>query len=711
MALPVSSASRAQAQKALGGKYEIEEIVVTAQKRSERLSDVPIAVTVASSENVLEGGVVGLEALPQIVPGLLINEHSNYQNVYLRGIGSSFSQLGISQSVSTYVDGVLVPVPMNVTNVSLMDIERVEVLKGPQGTLYGRNATGGAINVITRTPPEQLTAELRATAANWNYRGGSFYLGGPLVGKEFRVSVAGYYNYRDPEVVNRGGPPPQAVENYGGRAKASYRAANGIEADAIVGYTYVKAEGSFYQLQPNSLGAGLGGQQSSEIGVVYNDYDRAHLSKDKNASFRISVPVRFFNLVSLTGYRDFTAPRYGGDGDATSVAYQAFAPRSLDTMYTEELNLLSTTEGPFEWTAGFFFLHEFSANELRLFLGPAITRVPGYTRLVMDSEVTQKSYAGFVQGRYALTKAMNFTAGMRYTHDEAEYSGGSVNRGPRTPALSADWNDVSPKFTLDYKIGDTLLYATGGKGYKAGAFNFINFAKPGPLGPEKLWTAELGVKTGFGRFARFEASIYNYWLTGQQVWFSPRDLTYLNAIENAGAASLRGLDFSGLVTPLPGLSINGGASWLFTARYDDYEEGSLYIDNKIAKPAFPYGYTVTSQNLNGRRMQEAPELTGNITIKYDWESPAGTITPGGNVYFRTKTDFSAQNAKITRQDGYALENVFLNFATRDGHWNASLWCQNLSNEKYFTTKLIGVTGVLGWAGLPRSYGVTIGYNY
>ncbi|MET0985101.1 MAG: TonB-dependent receptor plug domain-containing protein, partial [Steroidobacteraceae bacterium] len=294
-----------------GAKGGLDEIVVTAQRREQSLKDVPISVSVASAEQLSDAGIIQSTQLPQLTPGLVMDSAATYQQTYLRGVGSEFVQPGTNQSVATYIDGVVIVSPTALDQ-SLMDVERIEVLKGPQGTLFGRNAAGGAINIVTKRPSETPQAQVQVGVGNLDAKNVGLYLSGPVAGG-LKASLAGFYNYRDAWYDNLAAPfAEKGAKQYGGRVKFLYEADNGVEAE-LSGTFAQQFNGdnfAYQQLQPNSVGAAFGGIGSSRPGKVYNDSHGKHYPawvgryRTASGTLRVKAPLGFADFVSISGFRE-----------------------------------------------------------------------------------------------------------------------------------------------------------------------------------------------------------------------------------------------------------------------------------------------------------------------------------------------------------------------------------------------------------------------
>lgn len=710
LAATLSPCTLALAQDTSGGR--LEEIVVTAQKRAERLQDVPISVSVVDAAELTGAGIDSSTNLAQVTPGLLSNQLAGYQHYFIRGIGSDYSQIGVNQSVATYVDGVVIQNSGGV-NQSLMDVERVEVLKGPQGTLYGRNATGGAVNVITRKPTEDLQLETSIGAGNFDRKNARAFLAGPI-GGGFKASIAGIYDKHESYNDNIG---PEYADPFtkGGRGKLVYGTDDGLEATLTAFYMKIRyaGDGGFAQTQPNSVGAFLGGLNADADGTnkfhtLSNDFTPPDRYTQKGGSLTLRAPFAAFDLVSITGYTHYRQ-RAGADFDATTAPIAFFDTfDTMDDTTTQELQLVSNdASSRHQWVGGVYYFHNKAGYPRH---APLITPdgLGGTTELV--STAKSDSYAIYGQDKISLNDMWSLTLGARLGRDEIDFGGFSLNGAPKAQADKPSWTNFSPKVTLDWKHDNLMVYGTLTSGYKAGSFNLTSSADVGPVDPEKVYGVELGIKSDINAWARVEAAAYGYRYKDLQISFIPNN-TNPTILTNADEAEIIGLELGWVIAPIAGLEINGGLSWLARAKYTDYDNGTAYIDNSTFAPGAP-GYSVVGPvDFTDNRMQRTPKVSGNLGASYSWTLPFGSLDLAGNVYRSGKYYFSAQNVSFADQSAYTLLNASIGLTSSDKHWSIVAAGQNLTDKNYYNEISPNQLGAIANYGAPRTYSVTLGYKY
>lgn len=686
------------------------EVKVTSQKRLQNISDVPASVIAFSAEDLAAARAEDASALRTLVPGLVFDQVSGFSQVYLRGIGADFYAPGFNHSVAVYVDGIYVPFNQ-VMDQSFLDVERVEVMKGPQGTLYGRNATAGAINIITRKPPDMPVLEVSAKAMNFNGWGLSGRAAGSIT-DQLNANLAFEHSTRNAWVRNVQGPGLEDAERRGIRGKLHYHNADGTGIEAELGLHYLANDSpeltAANQFAPNSIGASASvvtgglvpdGLQSDRRAVVFNDINSTNESREQGVSLRLRVPFAGFDLVSISGLNDVTIGA-AADYDATSAPLAFFAGELTDKIFTQEFQLVSNRGTPMDWLMGVYFLDSSSAEDT---LDTPSQTMPGMIDTLYNaSDAT--AYAAFADATYHFNDAWALTAGGRYSREQVTHRPIRINGALVSARDSAEWNDFSPRLGLQYHWGENRLYATLSRGFKSGSFNLVNANDLAAVDPETLIAAEIGWKTRLPRHqVHFEAIWFNYDYTDLQVGFSESSASP-GELQNADKAVVRGVDLTLTATPLERLNVQVGLSWLAEAEYQRYTNGSAFL------PAAT-GFTVTTTNFSGNRMARTPELTYNIRLDYTQPLSAGRLVLGVGWYHSDSYFFSAQNTGNAEQPDFDLLNARVGFHTANDRWSVSAWGKNLSDSHYFCSKSIVMLGIIGCYGEPRTYGLEIAYQF
>jgi iron complex outermembrane receptor protein len=547
------------------------EIVVTAQKRSESLMNVPIAVTAVSGDSLKSLGAVSTGDLKLVTPGLVYDSLDGFPFFYIRGVGTDFSQPGVSSAVGIYSDGIYQNFAQAQAQ-SLLDVERVEVLKGPQGTLYGRNSTAGAINIVTRKPStDDWIGDFTVGFSNYAGQAISGYLSGPIA-DGFSTSLAGFYNRRESYIFNgaTGGRLPE-VTSEGVRTKLDYDFANSGNVEVALWYfrNVDDEAGAFNQLQADATGVVLGGHASAARGLVYNDFPVFFNLTQFGTHIKANLPFEYFDLVSLTGFQRWQSDS-GVDFDATSAPLAFFFSNSPTKTVSQEFQLVSKAPGPLQWVGGLYYLYNSGAfDPLNVPAGstPPLT-INDPLELIRTSS-TAKASAIYGQGSYKFgaDDAWRVTVGGRYSREKAAENPATVSvqgigQVAAIPGADTTFTNFSPKATIDYTTTNSLTYFTVSKGFKSGAYNLTAPGDLMPVQPEKLTAYELGYKLTFAEGkARLEASLYDYDYRDLQVEFITNQTAPVS-LGNADKATSRGLELSLVTQPITGLNLNAVGQWI-----------------------------------------------------------------------------------------------------------------------------------------------------
>jgi len=706
------------------------EIVVVAEKRSENAMTVPIAITSVTRETLQSVGIENTGELQLVSPGLVFNEFNGFPLYYIRGVGTDFTQPGVNPAVGIYTDGIYQPFTSSQAQ-SLLDVDHVEVLKGPQGTLYGRNTTAGAINVITREPSTDKTeAELQVGAGNYYEKTANAYFSAPLT-NSLAVSLAGQFEREHPFETN--GDPLHPISDFlssGIRGKAVYDFGGGARAEVALWYFRLDddAAGAFQQLQPDSTGAVYGpliggGRQSGSPKVFFADAPSYWKMTQRGAEIKLRTPGTYFDFVSLTGYQDFkTTSILDFDGTDAPIAFFG-SPQPTQT-FTQEFQFISNGDGPLQWVGGLYYIDNKSGfDPLTVPAGttPPLT-IAGPNELITANTRSQ-SPAAYAQGNYKFgpDDAWRVTVGGRYSRETAKFDPAyvavtGVGQVASFPYASTTWNDFSPKFTLDYTAGQSLTYFTVAKGFKAGSYNVASPGDLVPVEPEKLISYELGYKLQFaGGRARLEAAAYDYQYTDLQVQFITSQSAPLT-LGNAQKAEARGLELSLIAEPVNALTFTGGIAWEPTAKYTEY--GQTLANGSVVNGGVAYtddgaGNTASIANFSGNRLAHVPKLSGNVGADYlvKLTSAGDGLRFSANVYYSDNYYLSAQNTPRVQQSAYSTINAKASYLSADSHWTVSLWGSNLSDQYIYSQAEITALGILAQYAPLRTYGVTLQYKW
>lgn len=748
------------------------EIIVTATKRQENAQDVPIAITALGEAEIAASGVTGIDDLRVAVPALNVTKGAGgFGLPRIRGVGATGQGNGIENPVALYVDGVYYSASSGVLQ-SLFDTEQVAVLKGPQGTLFGRNATGGLIQISTLNPSLTET-RLKAQIGYGNYEtmnaGG--FLSVPL-SSTVAFSVSGQYESRDEGFGTNvfTGRDVQRGTNFAVRAKLLFEPSDATRI-LIAGDMNGSNDASpaFVAFGLNTLGqnvpsviTGLGGDPRYDI---YADVDPDLRARQKGASLNISHDFNGVSLKSITAYRETDLTVFF-DPDGTVNPTLRILNNNSDKNFTQEINLISDNDGPFKWIVGGFYMNN-KAGQLPGRTTGAFTF--GGNGFADDfNRVSLKSWSGFAEGTYALGEATNFTAGIRFTHDTRKMNITQIGTDNRTtpatvtttvfPERELQFKKASWKLSVDHRFSESLLmYASYNRGFRGGTF--VPQANPATtLVPEVVDAYEVGLKSDlFDRRLRFNLSGYYYDQSSVQV------LQVIAGVQNVysarGGAEIYGIDGDVSFDVTDNFRIFGGFAWNH-ARYGEFTDAIIsipfplstslgaagaaafsttnysYVDsatgntlvNTTCQGTNVFGAANATQagrdgfyrsrlggncllrgDASGNRLQNTPDFTASIGANLDIPSAIGKFSLAGNLSYNDGYVGTADE-RVT-QKAFTVANASLTWRNKDEHMFVRLWGNNLTDAFYRTQIGASNSGDNGTAGAPRTYGVTLGFDF
>ena len=680
----------------------VHEVIVTAQKRSERLQDVPIAITAMDERRLEAAQVIRSQDIVTLVPGLQPAVGASPRNFFLRGVGISTSTPGQDSPVATYVDDVYVASPVAAT-LLINSVERIEVLKGPQGTLFGRNATAGVVSYHTKDPSFEAGLAADVGYASYDTISGRVYATAPL-GERVAVNLAvaqeeqreGWgYNFTL-------GREFRTIRNTAVRGKLLWTPASGTEV--LVG-----AWRDSTRTEQNVAGSNPG--IPAVAGYVnthgVHDFDGNFPSFTKNESeggfLRFDQDLGWAQLVNIVAYQN-VKPLVHLDQDGSPADLQRLVQRWRQRTWTEELQLVSNS-GPedfLQWAAGLYLLKD---DILGYRLNVQGSRVAAGQRVA--SEMQTQSWAPFVQATLRLLPTTRLTLGARYTTDKREYrgqSGTNVNPAVLTEDTSSTYRSPSYRLSLDHDFSpDVMGYVSYNRGFKAGTYNMqVISDPPRPLKPETLDAYEVGLKsTLFDRMATVNVAAFYYDYKNITVR-APLNNTTTFDIQNAATARLYGLDLDFVLQPTPELTITGGLE-LLNATFREFA-------STTAVQILPTGgFRTITINPSGNRLPFAPKVSGNIGVSYRLDlADRGALQFAGDVMYRSTSYFEADNIRV--QGPLTLLNASVKWTPPGERWDVIVWGRNLTDEVYKAGHVGNVLADTVLYGAPRTIGVTLSFH-
>jgi iron complex outermembrane receptor protein len=545
----------------------LEEVVVTAQKRSENLQDVPISVSAFTEDMLEQSGINRLEDLPSVVPGLTFGRSAAGSVTFIRGIGATNTAAGQEAPVATYVDGVYVQSLWS-NNLALKDVERIEVLKGPQGTLFGRNATGGLIHVITRTPSDEAAGEASVSIGSKETYEGSVY-GTTGIAPNLAANFTGYVRRQNDGYGKNlvTGNDANFREESTARTKWHYsgdRTTITLSGD----YSNIKdPRGLNREVRSDAVGVG-GTLFNGDFYDVQHNVDTKVETDSYGTSLQIEHDFGGAELVSISAYRDDDTDFFF-DNDVGPQPRAIADIYYFTELFTQELRLSSVTDADHSWMIGAFYLHTNAGNELNVLAGPTQTPVAAF-----DAKVKTNSYSAFAEYSMRVGPRGRVTAGLRYTVDKRDVSG-HINAGAtRLSDQDETWKEPTWRLVYDHHLNDdVMLYASYNRGFKSGNYNIIPATTP-PYDPEIVDAYEIGAKTDLwdGRI-RLNVAAFYYDYQDMQV-----NVIRSLATEtlNAASAEIKGLEADVTARVTEYLTLSASAAYI-DGKYDSFRDAQHYF--------------------------------------------------------------------------------------------------------------------------------------
>ena len=665
---------------------KLEPILVSAQKQLENIQDVPVSMDVFTEDMIENAGINDIQEMTRFAPNVYLSA-SNAQNaIIIRGL-SPFNN-ALFGPAGFFVDGVSYP-SLFMHNPELFDVERIEVLRGPQGTLYGRNTESGAINVITQKPGNRFEGKVYGEYYMFDSSGGSspgWRLGGnvnaPLVADKLAFRLAGQLNQSDGYITNTFNDDDKAGKIDHQNLRGILRFTPGDRWDITLAS----------HVMHNDDGKGYfrffdGPYRTDSHEIAYNGKYQLE-DRGNNHSLSLQYDHDSFRIVSITGllnyHRDFTQ-----DFDCT--------PRPLgnsefdydDQQFSQEIRIQAPEDAKtLKWLGGLYYLHQ---NTDVRFFQPA-------TKMDRDSDLKSTSYALFGQATYTAFDRLHLTAGLRYeitdTKGEMDFTSA---RGKSRFNKDMDFNELLPKVSLSYDITKrAMIYVSVAKGYLAGGYAYHTATNQNNLtyDPEYSWNYEMGLKTSWldERLIANLAVFYTQVKDKQVMQYVPGVLGSME-ISNAAEAHTQGFELEIKAKPAAGWDIIAGLGYV-QAEIDDWSGVNF---NPVTKKFVPFDYS-------GNKLPNVPQYTYNLGIQY--AHPVGLF---GRVDLLGTGDFQSNAANTVEVGGYELVNLRLGYDSQN--LGVVLWCNNLFDKQYTAISMDWGGSVLGQDGIPRSMGVKVTYKF
>ena len=736
--LPASIAAAQQSQ--------LEEVIVTSTYREESLQEIPIAVTVLSGDLMADEDIFDLTGISVNTPNFSFTEFAPGQTIpVMRGIGSADDGAGLDNSIAIFLDGVYIGRGAG-NNFEMFDLERVEVVRGPQGTLFGRNAIGGAVVIKTSKPSDEFEGKVALTAGNYGTIRAQGYVTGPLgdgVSGKLVASSRQHDGYVDNVVL---GTELQDEDTMSLRGQLLWTGDNSewlLSADyaederADMGRTPIVDNAPLQAiLEANGVRGGARGTPRKNA-APYDGYSEREMG---GVSLQGDIQFDSGTLTSITAFRtvdtSWQMQSVGAGLGAIGAPFDEVIDdinESVDT-FSQEFRWTSNIEGPLSYTAGVYLFME-DTDRTEIFRTTAAGEYDGFrvtdvgSQSIFGNDYAETanettSLAVFAHADYELTDRLTVSAGLRYTQDKKDYNATSVNCGmvaagdpslagtkfenwapcggvgasglsiiAETFEVSPDdsWSDVSPKLSIKYAMSDTtMVYASWAKGFKSGGFagsQGVEAVASDPVDQETAYNYEIGLKSDLTDSLRINATaFYMNYEDLQVVRFGPVPGSPFGTFvtTNLGSADIQGFELESTLHLTDSFKINGFIAYL------DSEGKDLIINGG---------------DYSGKQLVGAPELTYNIRASYDESMSFGDISASVTLSHEdeARRDYVDDRIKVDERD---LLDARLAWTSTDGSMELALWGKNLTEEDYISHMYVIGPGGIGVWGAPRTFGLT-----
>lgn len=673
------------------GSVGLEEVIVTAQKREENLQRTPVTVTAVDAKAVADLGATSLYDIGRIAPNTEFGGSQQGSFIFIRGVGQTQQTVLSDPGAALYVDGVYRPILFgNSTNLS--DLARMEVLRGPQGTLFGKNTIGGAVNIITELPTNDFGGSIDVMGGSRNRLKADGVLNVPIVQDALAARFSVQTNTQDGYMRNYAtGDRLANTDYYTARGSLLWTASDAVELTLRADYTDQDQRGPGSKIQPPSSSPYYTDDPWGEFGTS-DSFSRAI---DKGASLTLDWDIGPGTLKSISAYRKF-ASEFNEDADATPDPVQENLDVRADEFFSEELQYNAKSfNDRLDWTVGAFYIDDDVSQEGHPRVPPTVS---------LDNYMAQKakSYAAFAQGTFNVTEPFSVTLGARYSHDDKDTTFTSIAApGGLAPAGqvqiagvdSKSWSAFTPKLALQYQFTpDAMVYVVASKGYKAGGFNGTPFTAADflPYDPEYVWNYEVGVKTEW-LDRRLRANVTAFYMDYKDIQVNIEQVPITIHVENAGDAELKGFEGEFAFLPIEQLMLSAS----FGMNDFDYTrlESSALSSGLALDKVLPF----------------APKYNATVGAEYTaFDGDAGKLTLRSDYSWRSKQYMDAVNNEQTAQGEYGLWSARITYSERDDRWSVYAYGLNLSNTVYHVfgnSAFASSVGYIVGQGAPREVGV------
>ena len=764
----ISVDASASVEKKRSSNRMLEEVVVTAQKREEDTQDIPIAIQAFGSGQLGAKNILSTEDLGPMVPSLRFTQAAGYTLIYLRGVGTSQFVPSADPSIATYVDGVYMPTGQAGTK-ALGNVERVEVLKGPQGTLYGRNTIGGAINVITKKPGAEFEASANAQYTDLHQKSGGLSVAGPLtdwlsagvaLGYEREESYVALSNFNDPK-----------TESKIGRVQFVLTPTDRLTME-LTGYYQGQQNKTLsigQNVEPKPLGTLTGVTPQGDDFTVDNDLPPRSEANQRLVYGGLTWELDSFDFKVLASDQEVNIPRYDYDFDGSPLPLIGFdtsgdfsgLPAEYTTLESLELQFLSNPgswrSDQFEWVAGLYAFHSVGAfDPARFHVAPdllgGVLDLGGITlptvlndllgslgldntplgeqgvSLSLSGVLETDSYSAYFQGTYSITQWLDITLGGRFQTEDRYLTKSETNvynpigvnvpvLGPliggglipllKFPLKGEEDSVFTPKAQVTIRPTDaSMFYASYGQGYKSGTYNIVAiYSEPDYINPELVTSYEIGSKTDFFD-GDFRLNTAIFYNEIEDLQDGFVSLLSGGAVSFNTAKAARTQGFEFDFQWVPMAEWNPGLVITGNFAYVN----AIYTDFKNGEGfREDNGIYQSNLDLSGFRLRNTPERSGSIGFVQAIDFEDSTVELGADIYHSSRFFYNANNT--VSEDPYNLVSARVSYEYLPWQTRLTVFGSNLLDERYHVQQFETDFGVLKTLAPPRSIGARVNWEF
>ena len=701
---------------------ETTEIIVTAQRRSENLRDVPIAVTAIDSRAAENFNLRNIDNLQIVTPGLTFNKGTGYVQSFIRGVGSNFPNPGLESAVATYVDGAYQQNSFG-SVFELLDAS-VQVLKGPQGTLYGRNATGGAILINSNEPTDTLEGYVLGEYGSFDHVLGEAVINLPVT-PDLAVRVAGRYvsdggygrnRFDGEEVYNR--------DALTVRGTVAYTPAGSDFSARLIG-GHIESSDNVSGSRQILDGVNCAACAIPGSGIPVDDFYDTNIDflvpVETNATWgnlRLRLDSGDVRFESTTAY-SHQKTTAGSDLDYSPFPLFALSPGNVSKTFNQEFQVSAPATSWADVLFGLSFLHDDTQSNW-LVQGAGFAPVVALTgeEVTSNSDISTQSVSAYGEVTLRPVAGLSLIAGGRYTYDkriletvlsESAFLALAGGSGVPSDRRATNSRSFTPRFVVAYDFGQVNIYASYNQGFKSGGFSTPPFALPAPIvEPEEIESYEVGAKF-VSDDQRVRVNIAGFYYNYDNVQVTIIDLSKGGAvIQNAASARGKGVEADVSFRPVSGLELIAGGAYL-DAYYRNFPEGSVNVPTAG-------GLVSGTEDLSGFPLVRSPKWTGYLganidtPINNDWKAGLNLI-----ARYSSRYDFvpgAGGPLRLDRQPAYTIVNLNATISPMDDRFEVGLFVDNLTDEKYFlTVQTAAPFGAQAQSARPRVIGGRVRVNF